>query len=239
MQDLIPIVALALLPAAGTMIGGVIAECSRPPDWFVGTALHAAAGVAIGVVAIALIPRILVGGEVAVSALLLACGMLAAFLLARGFGGGRSEPQGKAAGLMVAATVAADLAGDGLMTGAGSAVASRLGLILAVSQILGNMPGGFAAIANLRQRELPRSRRLLLIGVIPLIAPLAAAVGFITLRGASEAIQAAALTLMAGFLLLATVEDVLPEGDRPRPPRRYSTAAFAAGFVGMFAFAST
>jgi ZIP family zinc transporter len=36
---------------------------------------------------------------------------------------------------------------------------------------------------------------------------------------------------MVGVLLLTTVEDTLPQGDEPAPPRMVSTTSFAGGFV--------
>ena len=57
---------------------------------------------------------------------------------------------------MVYMAVAADLLSDGLMTGAGSAVARRLGLLLGLSQVVANVPGGFAAMANFRDEGVLR-----------------------------------------------------------------------------------
>lgn len=62
-----------------------------------------------------------------------------------------------------------------------------------------------------------------------------AAAGFLALRQAEPGAQAAALTFMAGVLLLATIEDTVQQGDEPSPPRVYSSLAFAAGFVLMMA----
>jgi ZIP family zinc transporter len=61
---------------------------------------------------------------------------------------------------MVYMAVAADLLADGLITGAGSAAASRLGLLLALTQVFANPPGGFAEMANFRQDGVPCLRRL-------------------------------------------------------------------------------
>jgi ZIP family zinc transporter len=42
-----------------------------------------------------------------------------------------------------------------------------------------------------------------------------------------------AICIIAGVLLLATVEDVLPQGDKPEPHRWISTSAFSLGFAGF------
>lgn len=44
--------------------------------------------------------------------------------------------------------VVANLAGDGLLIGAESAVSSQTALILALGQVLADIPEGFAVIAN-------------------------------------------------------------------------------------------
>lgn len=86
------------------------------------------------------------------------------------------------------------------MAGVGAAVASGLGLLIAVSRSVANIPGGFAATASLAHDGVPRRQRL----------------------------------LVAGLLVVTTIEDVVPEGDAsPRLSRWISTTAFAAGFVGL------
>ena len=59
MLTYLTVLALALLPAGGNIIGSLLAESVHPPKWLVGAALHAAAGIAIALVSIDLMPRIL------------------------------------------------------------------------------------------------------------------------------------------------------------------------------------
>jgi zinc transporter, ZIP family len=40
-----------------------------------------------------------------------------------------------------------------------------------------------------------------------------------------------AIAFVAGMLLLATVEDLVPEADEPKTRRSVTTAAFATGFA--------
>ena len=55
--------------------------------------------------------------------------------------------------------------------------------------------------------------------------------GYLVLRGAGSHKQSIALAVFMGILLLATIEDIVPEGDEPEPPRWISTASFAGGFA--------
>jgi hypothetical protein len=67
---------------------------------------------------------------------------------------------------------------------------------------------------------------------------LGASLGFLVLRGAGETARHAALAFVVGVLLLATVEDVVPQADEPGARRWVSTVAFTAGFAS-FALLST
>nr|CAD6438829.1 peptidoglycan-binding protein [Rhizobium sp. Q54] len=241
MQVLLPL-AIALLPALGTIIGGLIAESTKAPKWVVGVALHAAAGIAIAVVSVDLMPRIMDEGAVLAAMFGFATGAAASFLLVWGVRYAQRHSDGGKTNTsvwMVYAAIAADLFGDGLMTGIGSTISSSLGLILGLSQLIGNIPGGFGAVANFKSEGLPRSRRLLLIATFTVPIVSGAGIGFIGLRDATGLTQALALAFVVGILLLATVEDTLPQGDEPNPPRFVSTAAFAGGFIFFAMLASS
>jgi ZIP family zinc transporter len=227
--------AIALLPVAGNLLGALLAELTRPPREVVGIALHAAAGVAVALVAVELMPGILDTSP--------PLAIVGAFLLGAAFTIGlargasslcRLTGGGSASAWMIYIAVAADLFSDGLMTGAGGAVSSSLGLLLGLSQVVANVPGGFAATANFRRVGVPRPRRLAFAAAAPLPVLVAAAGGFLLLRGRPEVIQDAAIGFIVGLLLLATAEDTLPQGDAPHPRRVLSTAGFAGGFA-MFA----
>ncbi len=234
MSEFLTVLAFALLPAAGNLAGSLLAESMRTPKWLIGASLHAAAGVAIALVSIDLMPRIL---DVTPMWLIVVAFLVGAFLsvvLYRGSGWARRRVgAGSRGAWMVYFAVSADLLGDGLMTGAGSAVGAELGLLLAGSQAVANIPGGFAATANFRDDGVSCWRRMAMSA--SLVAPtlVAAGLGYGLMRGESLLIQGAALAFIVGVLLLATVEDVLPQGDEPQPPRWISTLAFSAGFAGL------
>lgn len=222
---------LALLPGLGNLIGGMLAMWSRPTDRLVGVALHAAAGIAIAVISLELMPRAVEEGETSALMIAVIGGAIASILIAEWVGRWRG---GAAGAMMVVVATAVDLATDGLMTGAGSSVASGLGLLLAASQVVGNIPNGFAALANLGDKA-ARGQKIAILFGLPLIAMAFAGFGFVALRGVDASIQAASLAFMTGVLLLSTVEDTVAQGDEAKPPRRFSSLAFAGGFVLMMA----
>ena len=228
------VMAYALLPAIGNLIGAALAESLHTPRWVIGAALHGAAGIAIALVAVDLMPRILdaIPMWAIVITFLLGAGFslllwLAVRALRGQFGGTRSKA------LMVYIAIGADLFSDGLMTGAGSAVTSSLGLLLGTTQTVANIPGGFAATKNLQDNAVPRVRRWLLCFFLFLPVVASAAIGFWLLGGQDDFIKHAALAFIVGLLLLATIEDMIPEGDRPQPSRWISTPSFAVGFAGL------
>jgi zinc transporter, ZIP family len=139
---------------------------------------------------------------------------------------------------MVYIAIATDLVSDGLMTGIGSAVSSKLGLLLALSQLVANIPGGFATGANFRHKGVDRKKRFLVAFSYPLPALVAASVGFFLLRHTGDVSKNLALAVIVGILLVTTAEDTIPQGDEPQPPRWISTSAFSIGFV-MFVLFST
>ena len=102
-------------------------------------------------VSIELTPFILSAVSVWVFAAAFFAGAGASLLLARGVFLVHDGADPKMTGaIMVYAVIGADLFADGLMTGAGGAVALKLGFLLAAAQLFANMPGGFAAAGNLK-----------------------------------------------------------------------------------------
>ena len=231
--DFLSLAGLALLPAGGMLCGALAAEAWQLSSRAMGAVLHAAAGVAVAVVSVELMPRILQD--------ILPWQLLAGFLLGAAASVGMAKGVGRAArGLELGGgtaawkaylPVAVDLLGDGLMVGIGTAVSGGLGLMLALSQVVANVPGGFAAVANLRDKGITRQVRL--VAAASLFVPVLAGAGggYWLLRGEAVPRQNAALAFVAGMLLLATIEDLVPEADQPRARRALTTAAFAAGFA--------
>ena len=231
MSGYLPVLALSLLPLLGNFFGTAIAELSRTPRWVIGAALHAAAGVAVALVSIDLMPRSLESTAMWLFLALFGAGAVLSYLLARAAVWLSQAVKGGSRGAwMVYMATAADLLSDGLMTGASAAVSAELGLLLALSQVVANIPAGFATISNLRSQEVSRAVRLSAAAsfLVPVIVGVT--IGFTALRGASDGAQAAALAVIVGILLVTTIEDLVPEADKPGTSRPISTASFVAGF---------
>lgn len=139
--------------------------------------------------------------------------------------------QGRTGMWMVYSAVAIDLASDGLVLGAGSAVSISLALVLASGQILADVPEGYASIATFRANEVPRRKRLLLSGSFVIFCRSGAVLAYFVLRQAPQTIQMAALVFVAGLLTLAGVEDILEEAHESREDTKRSALAFLGGFV--------
>lgn len=227
---------LALLPAVGTIAGILLAESGSAPAGLRGAALHAAAGFAAAIAALEFLPR----SQERTEGWLVAMGFIAGAVISFGLSRltilvsrklERSYGAGGAWGGY--SVVLIDLASDGLLTGSGASIARNLGLLLAGSQLVANLPGGFAAAASLKASELPKKARYISFLVF-LAAPLVTALfGYLLLRGAANPVIGFTLALLAGLLLLATIEDLVPEADEPGAPRHLSSPAFAAGFVSL------
>lgn len=235
MSDFFGILAVALLPAAGNIAGTAVAELAKTPRWVIGAALHAAAGVAVALVSIDLMPRVLETTPAWLLVALFGAGAAFSVLMAQAVKTLRRFVAGGSAGAwMVYMATAVDLLSDGLMTGVSSAVSAELGLLLALSQVVANIPGGFATIANFHAQGVKRSVRLIAAGSLILPVMIGAGVGYYLLRGTGAGVQNAALAVIVGVLLVTTMEDLVPEADKPGASRAVSTSSLVGGF-GFFA----
>jgi ZIP family zinc transporter len=132
---------------------------------------------------------------------------------------------------MIYVAVASDLVGDGLLIGAATAVTSQLGFVLALGQVLADIPEGFAVLANFRAKGMERFERLLISAsfAVPVVG--AAVFAYLALRGQSETIKMAALVFVGGLYTLAAVEDMLREAHESAEDSRWSAISFLAGFA--------
>lgn len=97
------------------------------------------------------------------------------------FGGGEAQ----AGPWLIFFATAIDLLTDGLTIGTGTVVASSLCLLLALAQMVGDAPEGFATIASFRAGGVPRRRRLAINAAFAMPILLGALIGFFALRDAS------------------------------------------------------
>lgn len=132
---------------------------------------------------------------------------------------------------MIYLAVATDLFSDGLMIGAGSVVSFQLALLLALAQIVADVPEGYATIANLRSRKVARRMRLLLSASFAIPILVAATLSYWFLCDQSPAWQMSALAFSAGLLIVVAVEDMVPEAHEVAQDFPLATAAFIGGFA--------
>lgn len=243
MEGLGLVLLLSLLPGAGNFVGGLVAEAGPGSPRVLNLALHAAAGIVIAIVAVELMPEaveVLSGwwlalafaaGGVAYIAIETALERLV--MTDAGDGG-----DGRTGMWMIYVAVAVDLASDGLMLGTGSAVSLSLGIVLALGQVLADLPEGYAVIANFREKGVPRGRRILLSASFILFSVGMAVLAFLLLRDAPETWKMGALTFAAGLLTVSAVEEMLGEAHEARADNRASVLAFVGGFA-LFVLTST
>ena len=236
MGDLLLVLGLALLPPAGNFAGGMIAEYWKPSARLLNWSLHAASGIVLAIVSIELLPRALQGLAGWWIAAAFAGGGAAYLLIESSVqrlqnGGGSNDESGRTRMWMIYVAVAIDLSSDGLMLGTGSAVSASLGIVLALGQVLADVPEGYATIANFRDKGVPRVRRLLLSASFAFFSVGAALLAYLILRNVSEPVQMAALVFVAGLLTVAAVEDMLEEAHEARGDTRSSILAFVGGFA--------
>ena len=235
MSDLLRVLAFALLPAAGNFAGGLIAEFVRPSQRWLNRALHAAAGVVIGVVAIEIFPEaldVLSGWAIGVAFVVGGLAYIGLDTLVD-----RVSSTGRSRMWMIYLAVATDLFGDGLLIGAGTSVSAGLGIALALGQTLADGPEGFAAIFTFRANDVPRRRRLLLSASFFIPVLLGALLYFLVLRGRPETWQYAALVATAGLFVTAAMEDMMQEAHEASSDVQGSTLALITG-VTVFTFVS-
>lgn len=237
MDELLPILGLALLPAAGNFAGGVLAEVWKPSARVLSAALHAAVGIMLAIVATELLPEaseVLSGWTVGTAFVLGGVLYLAidagAQRLAGANRGGRRM-------WLIYAAVAIDLLSDGLMIGSGGAVATALALKLAAGQVLADVPEGYAAAAAFRANDVSRGKRLLMMASFAVPVLLAATFAHLVLRDASDLWKFGALAMIAGLLSLAAMEDLLGEAHEHGSDTKAAAMAFVGGFA-LFVFVS-
>ena len=238
MPELLTVALLALLPPAGNLAGGLLAESLPVTDRWLNRALHAAAGVVIAIVAFEIFPEALdVAAPWVLGLAFMAGGLL--YLLAQGLieGAVSGEGEGTSRMWMIYLAVATDLFGDGLLLGAGASVSAGLGLALALGQVLADIPEGFASIFTFRANGVARGRRLLLSASFFVPTLLGAAIAYAVLRDASEAVQYTALVVTAGLFTVAAFEDMIHEAHEADEDSRISTLALIGGFA-LFGFVS-
>lgn len=233
MREFLTVLGFSSLPALGNFLGGLLSEWLNPSQNLLNRALHAAAGIILAVVSVEVMPNALEIVPVWLLALAFVGGGLLYLLIEAGIHRWqRDREQGAGArAWMVYVAVSADLIGDGLLIGAGSAVSSQLALLLALGQVLADIPEGFSVLASFRSKGVKRGRRLLLSAsfVIPVVG--GALLAFFLLRSQPEIVKYTAMVFVAGLYSLAAVEDMLREAHESAEDTRWSAISFLLGYA--------
>lgn len=235
MNPFVAALLLAILPAGANFLGGLAAEAVPVSQRILSWALHAAAGVVLGVVAVELLPEALHQEPEWLIILAFVAGGLSFIALDKAIDLVRARIGGvTAAPMAIYAAVAIDLFSDGLMIGAGATISPGLALLLALGQSVADVPEGFATIASFRRAGVPRARRLLIAASFAIPMLLGTVLGFTVLREASDFARYAVLAFTAGILLTAVIEEIVPQahadahcGTDARIPTLFLIGGFA------------
>lgn len=144
MNEFMVVILLALLPIAGSIIGGIAPEFFRISEKNLGLALHATTGIILAVISIELIPRSLEAGNPVVIILAFITGGIF-FILIDQFIHVQSHlsSSAKRGAWAIYLGIIVDLFTDGLMIGTSSLISLQLGFLLALGQISANIPGSY------------------------------------------------------------------------------------------------
>jgi ZIP family zinc transporter len=233
MQEILSVLTLSSLPALGNFAGGLLSEWLKPSKRFLNFALHAAVGIILAVVSVEVMPNALDMVPTLNLALAFIAGGVLYLLIDVGIHHWqRNKMEGAGAkAWMVYVAVSADLIGDGLLIGSGSAVSGQLALLLALGQVLADVPEGFSVLANFRDKGVKRSKRLLLSAsfVFPVVG--SAFLAYFLLRNQPNMVKYTAMVFVAGLYSLAAVEDMLGEAHESAADTRWSAISFLLGYA--------
>jgi zinc transporter, ZIP family len=239
MDGFLSVLALAALPVLGNFSGGLLSEMINVSRRTLSLALHAAAGIILGVVAVELMPEALRAESPGLIVLAFAAGGgffilidWAIDVVRKRVGGG----EGNAGAWTIFFGVAVDLFSDGVIIGTGVTIDFRLGLLLALAQVPADIPEGFATIANFKEAGVARAQRMWLSAAFALPILLGATIGYFAVRDAPEIMKLGLLAFTAGILLTVAVEEMIPEAHKEEEAR-LATACLIGGFA-LFALLS-
>jgi|TARA_B100002003_G_C14035461_1_gene498988 ZIP family zinc transporter len=238
--ELYTVIILALLPAVGNLVGGLVAEWIPMSKKLINYSLHIASGIIISLVAVEVFPNSLGKAPTwKLSMAFLIGGLFYLFIKSIIAKWQENMEGGEGTGAwMVYIAVVFDLIGDGLLIGAASVISFELAILLALAQVAAGIPTGFATIANFKDKGTSTLKRLLLSAsfVIPIL--LAALFSYFILKEQNESVQVSGLVFVAGIYVIAAVEDLIGEGHEAYEDNKLSAVYFLIGFV-LFMVASS
>jgi zinc transporter, ZIP family len=227
--ELVPAVPVAALLGAA---GGLLPVLFRVPRTLRAYIQHTAAGIVTAVIAVELFPDLRAYEED--WAALVGFGVGAAVMVLLKQVAGRLEERrldGFPVGMAVAAAV--DTAIDGVIVGAGFAVDSRLGVLLATG--LGVELGALnlALASEFRKEGAGRWATSAVVSLNTLLLIAGAAAGAVVLEGSSDRTFSLVLSFSAAALLYLVTEELLVKGNEDADTAATSAAFFIAFLVLM------
>ena len=230
---------LALLPAAGNFLGGLLAEFLQVSRRSLSFALHAAAGILFAVIGIELMPEALEGATPWIMLLLFVLGGLFAIGVDSMIDLVKTRAACRAGGDVSASPwgiyfgVAVDLFSDGVIIGTGSIINPALGVLLALGQVPADIPEGFATIATFKNKGVARAKRMLLSASFAVPILIGTTIGYWAVRGQADVVKFGLLAFTAGILLTVAVEEIVAEAHEEEDSRWASL--FLVGGFALFA----
>ena len=214
---------LSLMPAIGSVVGGIMADYFRITENSMSYVLHGAAGVILAVVGVELLPQALGYGNYFEVALAFALGGLTyvglEWVLEQIGKKRRNEENGQSPWLIYF-SLAFDFFTDGIIIAIGLIISQGLAFLLAIGSAISDLPSAFIAIAGFKRHRISRGRSLLFSISFAVIILLGAVLGYWVGQIGSDRITIFVLSYTAGVILLAVIEGVLVEAHS-RSPRTF------------------
>lgn len=233
---------LCLLPAAGYLFGGVMAEGIKVSRGVLSMALHGTAGIIASIVAVELLPLILQREYAFITISFMALGGLGFLALdsvtshvSYRLGGRTGEDSGGPWPLYVG--VALELFIDGLLIGTGTIISMSLALVLAIGQAISNIPEGLATMISFRGFGTTKKSRAAILMTLALPIFLGVTIGYWGLRGQPEIYMLSIIAFSAGLLLTLIFEEIVPEAHKDERDSRINVLILVVSFF-LFNLAS-
>jgi zinc transporter, ZIP family len=231
---------LSLMPAIGSVIGGIMADYFHISESSMDYVLHGATGVILAVVGVELIPQALGFGNYVEVALAFALGGLSyvglewilEWLEER-----RQNKTGSQRAWVIYISLAFDFFTDGIMIAVGLIISQSLALLLAIGSIVSDLPSAFIAIVGFKEQKFTRLKSLLLSISFAIIILLGAILGYRVGEVGSDRITIFLLSYTAGVTLMAVIEGILVEAHS-RSPRTFLSEIILIFGAGLFTLIS-
>lgn len=224
-----------LAPVAATVGGGALAAWRPPGRSLTSVLQHAAAGVVFAAVAVEVIPELrtrsaavtIVGFAAGIAAML---GLQAIERRVVGDSCGGAAAGGIRENFGLIAVTAVDLFIDGLVLGAGFAVGSRQGILLAVALTLELLFLGVSTAAALASGRSSQAMVLAITSALALLPLIGAVAGAAVLGRVSQTVVVGVLAFGAVALMYLVTEELLVEAHEVAETA-WATAVFFVGFL--------